>query len=134
MKLKLVSLLPILLFANLCFAAVSNIWSPTVIVASGDMEQTTITSTAMDLTYVQQYSVQAVYTGSPVGTFKLQLSNDNAPCSSAVNWTDYSSSSQAISAAGNYAWNVSFSNYHCVRLVYTRDSGSGTLTAIFGSK
>ncbi len=85
------------------------------------------------------YAIQLVATGSPVGTFKLQASSDQGgPTNSqnsivfsdqVVNWTDIADSSQAIAAAGNLMWTVQNPGYQWVKVVYTRTSGTGSLTS-----
>lgn len=88
--------------------------------------------------HVVNYSIQLVFTGSPVGSFKLQASCDagspnasqQATLATGVsNWTDIASSSQAVSAAGNITWDVQNSGYNFVRVVWTYSSGSGTITS-----
>lgn len=88
------------------------------------------------------YSIQAEWTGTPTGTFKLQCSDDPVPQgplstpltgAAPTNWTDVADSSQAVSAAGNYTWNVSNVQYTWVRLVYT-DGSSGMSTATFRAR
>lgn len=94
-----------------------------------------------DPLYVGQafgFSIQAVWTGVPVGTFKLQISNDagnneqssNPSTANVTNWSDYTGSSQAISGAGNWAWDVTISAARWVRLVYTATSGTGSGTSV----
>jgi len=106
------------------------------IVTSGDMSTASINSTPIDVNQLTNASIQAVFTGSPNGTFKLQFSDSiTEPCnSSSIVWTDYTGSSQSINAAGNFAWNLLDAGYRCLRLVYTRSSGSGTLNATFSGK
>jgi len=89
------------------------------------------------LGHIKDYSIQLVFTGAPVGEFKLQASNDLGMPASAGdsqkyvgvdNWTDVEGSDQAISAAGNHMYQVQNAGYNWVRVVYTATSGSGTLT------
>ena len=98
-----------------------------------------ITSSPQQLTEMAMACIQAVFTGSPVGTFKLQISANYQEDSmgnvlNAGTWTDYTGSSQGISAAGDFAWNLSTTPYPWIRLVYTRTSGSGTLNATINGK
>lgn len=95
-----------------------------------------INSSPMPLYQVYGYSIQAVYTGTPTGTFKLQASSDpvfpgnKGPNSNFVtNWTDVANSSVTVTAAGNYMWNVTDVMYNFVRLVYT-DGSAGASTAV----
>lgn len=113
------------------------LFEPVKIITAGDMSGD-VASIGLDLQNMAIGSIQAVFTGSPNGTFKLQWSNDIVPipasgaanlASSVVNWTDYTGSSQAISAAGNFGWVLGDTGYRWIRLVYTRSSGTGTLNA-----
>lgn len=98
----------------------------------------TITSNPIRLDQIYGYAVQAIYTGSPVGTLKLQASCDTPPNQSQVsnggpdtvtNWTDITNATQAVTSAGNFIFNVNGAFYNYVRLVYTNTSGTGALTA-----
>lgn len=113
---------------------------PKALVSAGDMSGS-IASIGIDLQGVDSYAIQAVYTGSPVGTLKLQLSTDAvAPgpdsnvALNVVNWSDYTGSSLAISAAGDVMYKIDKGGERWVRLIYTRSSGSGTLNATFNGK
>lgn len=97
----------------------------------------TITSDPIWLGHIANYSLQLVFTGSPTGTFKLQISNDLGRPTAGddgdrdygiTNWTDMTNSSQTISAAGNHAYDVQNAGHRWVRLVYTPSGGSGTMT------
>lgn len=110
-------------------------WDPLKIVTSGDMSQATITSTAIDLTNNNQWAIQAIWTGSPVGTIKLQVSNDIVDlCSNVTHWSDYTQTIQTVSSAGDFLWNSWVANYHCLRLIYIKTSGTGSLNATYSRK
>lgn len=95
---------------------------------------TTINSTPMQTVDLYGYSIQAVFTGTPTGSFKLQCSDDAVTTqwptaqTQPTNWTDVADSSFSVAAAGNIVWNVSNVMYTWVRVVYTDTSG-GTSTA-----
>jgi hypothetical protein len=117
-------------------------FDPVQIVTSGDMSAD-VTSKGVFLDQLALYSIQAVWSGSsPTGTFKLQVSNDYVPVSqtnsdpanAVTSWTDYTASSYAITANGDYMWNVTVAGYCWVRLKYTFTSGTGTLNAKFFGK
>lgn len=102
----------------------------------------TISLAANQLYDVFGFCIQAVITGTPTGSFKLQASAD--PCSQGslstpltgqapTNWTDISNSSQSVSAAGTVIFNVSDVHYNWVRVVYTDTSG-GASTATFTAR
>ena len=104
---------------------------------SGTDLSTNQTSYDLFLSNIFNYSIQLVFTGSPVGTFKLQCSNDQGnpvtptqteQNSGVVHWTDVASSSTSVSGAGNILFDVQNTGYRWVRVVYTASSGSGTLT------
>ena len=87
------------------------------------------------LDQIYGFSFQAVFTGSPNGTFKLQCSNDDVKLSSEVSqWSDVGSTSQAISAAGDLFYNIDAAHYKWVRIVYTRSSGSGSCDVVYFAK
>lgn len=97
-----------------------------------------ITFAPVWLGHICNYSMQFVFTGSPNGTFKLQISDDQGRNTAALaadqssgvtNWTDVTGSAQPISAAGNHAYQVENAGYAWVRAVYTASSGSGTVTS-----
>lgn len=95
---------------------------------------TTITSPAVPLINIYGYAVQAVYTGTPTGTLKLQVSADafkyagNPQPQAPTNWDDVPDSFFTIDSAGIYVVNVIGAFYNFVRLVYT-DASGGTSTA-----
>lgn len=101
---------------------------------------TTLNSTAIQVWNAISFSIQIFFTGTPTGNFKLQMSDDAAYSGvpntngsglnvAPVKWTDISSSSFTVSAAGNVAWDYSWPGFNWVRVVYT-DTSSGTSTAI----
>lgn len=84
------------------------------------------------------YSIQLVFTGAPVGTFKLQCSNDPIKAMGptlttqgdlVTHWTDIEGSELAVSVAGDHTWNVTTCGYLWVRVVWTETSGAGNLTS-----
>lgn len=86
---------------------------------------------------IVNYSIQLVFTGSPVGSFKLQMSADptsyvtstkTTQLEDVLNWTDVTESVQAITEAGDHMWNVQNCGNTWTRVVYTPVSGSGSLT------
>jgi hypothetical protein len=100
------------------------------IVTAGDMSGA-ITSSPVRMDQTSSLSIQAVFTGSPAGSFKVQISNDDA---SPTNWSDYANSTVTISGAGNQAWDIWAVAAKWVRLIYTPSGGSGTLNARANSR
>lgn len=104
----------------------------------GTAMASSITSDPIFLGHIVNYSVQIFFSGAPVGSFKLQLSNDKGYEASSdednrdhgiTHWTDITSSNQAILAAGDHSYNVVNAGYRWVRLVWTPTSGSGTINS-----
>lgn len=92
------------------------------------------TSTFVPLKNILMFCIQAIITGTPTGTIKLQASadpetNDTIPLTAPTNWVDIANSSVSVSAAGGTMWNVSDVAYNYVRVVYT-DGSSGSSTAV----
>jgi len=101
------------------------------IIPAGTVLNTTLHSKAMPVQYYLLYNIQAVWAGTPTGSFYLEASSD--PCNDGipgqpVNWTTIANSTEAISAAGNFMWNVYYIGYNWVRLSYS-DGSSGASTA-----
>ena len=109
------------------------------VVSAQTMSSTnTFSSNPIPLDQVFGIAIQAVWTGTPNGTVKLQASCDppsqaqiaGPSYSTVTNWTDVANSSYSITgSAGNYMWNVADANYRWIRLTYTNTSGTGSMTA-----
>jgi hypothetical protein len=80
-----------------------------------------ISSSILDLQGTSAYSVQANYTGAPVGTLTLQISNDG------VTFSNFPSNTVAISAAGNTLNKYTRQGERFLLVTYAFTSGSGTL-------
>lgn len=96
----------------------------------------TVNSNGMDVSGASLFSCQAVWTGggSPVGTFTVEVSNDDVQKSTSgndsanvTNWTTYGNSSIAISGDGDLGYNIDGLAYRWARIKYTRTSGTATL-------
>lgn len=114
------------------------------IITNGSMTGTsTINSDPFWVGQAIGYAVQAVWSGTPTGTIKLQASidavepnpsNSNEPAT-ITNWEDITDSSYSITgSAGTYTWNVTDVFYRWVRVVYVNSSSTGTLNARFNTK
>ncbi len=99
------------------------------IVTNGDMSGN-ITSLSTNIDEVVSYCVQATFTGSPVGSIKVQASNDPT----LLGYGDVTESIASVTGAGTYILNVEFPSYSYVQLVYTSSSGSGTMNAKLNTK
>jgi hypothetical protein len=92
----------------------------------------------ISLRHILHAGIQLVYTGTPAGNFKLQVSNDLGDINSAgearqyanvSNWTDVADSAVTISAAGNLFYELPNIAAEWVRVVWTATgAGSGTPT------
>lgn len=96
----------------------------------GTSMTTLITSISTNLDDACTYCIQAAFTGAPVGSIKLQGSNDPV----LLGYTDIEESITAITAPGSYMVNVEFPGYSYVQLVYTPTSGTGVLNAKINAK
>jgi len=72
--------------------------------------------------FIFRFSCMTVATGAPVGTVKIQVSNDGS------NWIDLPSATSAVSSATNYLIASTEICYQYLRSVYTKTSGTGTIT------
>jgi hypothetical protein len=96
--------------------------------------QSDIVSDPIWLGHVLHYSIQAVYTGTPNGSFKLQASNDKGANTndlenvSITNWTDISGSTINVSASGDLMYSLENIGYRWVRLVWTDTSSADPST------
>lgn len=105
--------------------------SKQVTIFSGVDMAASFNSSSIDLLYYREYSATFVFTGSPVGTLKIQGSNDTSDPSS---WVDIENSSSSIAAAGSILYEVSEVAVSFIRFVYTRSSGSGTINGKLTAK
>lgn len=81
------------------------------------------------------FAIQAVYTGTPNGTLKVQASCDDVKTSSdVVNWIDVSGATATITAAGSVIVQVSYAFYKWFKVVFVRTSGTGSLTITYNGK
>lgn len=99
------------------------------LLTAGDMSSgTDLVSNPLDIEFLTQVGVQAVYTGSPVGTFTLEASMDNNT------YTTISGSSVSITTSGSLIQNYPNLAYRYIRARYHKTSGTGALTVTFGAK
>lgn len=104
------------------------------IITAADMSSS-FESAPILLDQIYGFSFQAIFTGSPNGTFKLQSSNDEGRLADSVtNWTDVADSSQVISSAGDITWNFDGCFFKWVKVVYTFSAGTGSCDVTYASK
>lgn len=113
---------------------------PHSVITSGDMSASIISQVTI-LKQKSGASYDISWTGSPTGTFSVEMSNTvvlNPDGSAAVagNWTAVTLSAP-ITASGspdNALINLAGLEANAIRLHYTRTSGSGTLNATLVAK
>ena len=99
------------------------------IILSGQSMAASFESDQINILYFKNYSLQYTFSGSPADTVKIQVSNDEMGVTSASSsWDDLDGSSYAISAAGTLTQNANEQNYGKIKVVYTRTSGTGSMT------
>lgn len=91
------------------------------------------------LGHIAYFSASAVFTGTPNGSLRLEVSNDkgvedknNGGWSDAgiSNWTVDTDSIFTITAAGDVTWNVQNCGYRWVRVRWTQSSSTGSMTSL----
>ena len=112
------------------------------ILTNADMSSD-IESIGLDINQSFSWSIQAVWTGEPTGSFAIQISNDIVPVAASgaypigsnpganvINWTTYSNSIlDVVADDGNWTWVAQLPPYRWIRLIYLADEGSGTVNA-----
>ena len=111
------------------------------IISSGDMSTASITSAVTNIEYLDNIWIQLNFTGTPTGTFAVQVSGDYSQGTggtvlNAGNWTDLtlSTSPVASGAASTIFIDMNQISAPWIRVVYTKTSGTGTLNAFIGAK
>ena len=104
-----------------------------------------ITGPATIIQKLPGISYQVVWSGAPVGTFTVQVSNtysqnNDGSVRNAGTWDDLPVASfqgtypVPAGSSGHGVLDVCVTNVYAIRLVYNRTSGTGQLTAIACSK
>ncbi len=99
-----------------------------------------ITSTVTNIQGLDNIGLQLVWTGSPVGDFKIQISIDYAQdnqgnVTNAGNWNDITFSTAPATSAGSPIYvDITGISSPWIRVFYDRTSGTGTLNAYIAAK
>ena len=121
------------------------------IFVAGDMSQPSLTSLVTEIKYLDNVGIQLQWSGSPVGSFQIQVSadhNENAVgkgVTVAGQWTPlpisyFNGSSMTTvtslptSAGSPFYIDLTQLSAPYIRVVYTSVSGSGTLSGFITSK
>jgi len=97
-------------------------------ITDGDMSSN-ITGPSTNILYTDRVSYQLIYTGSPTGTFSVQVSNDE------TTWEDVAfDTTPTASGAGDTDFLEIETGAKFIRLNYTASSGTGTLQAKMTAK
>lgn len=93
---------------------------------NGDMSSSLV-SYIMNMDKINFVSIQAVFTGTPVGVLKIKIQTGLSST-----YSDYTGSSQIVNGAGDVTWTISDISFTNLQVAYTYASGSGVLN-IFSS-
>jgi hypothetical protein len=99
--------------------------------SGADMSQASVTSNVTRTEYLDNVGIILSWTGtSPVGTLAIQASTDN------TTWValDFGSTISISGNTGTHILNINQVPFSYLRAVYTKTSGTGTLTALLSSK
>lgn len=121
-------------------------------ISAGDMSQATLTSTVTVIQFMDDIGYQFTWSGSPVGTFQVQVSADYAEDRSSPpnitntgHWvpllftywdgTVFVTSTDLPTSVGSPIYvDLALLSSPYIRAVYTKISGTGTLTATITGK
>jgi hypothetical protein len=108
---------------------VKNFLAPVRIISAGDMTGS-LTSSVTNIQCLDNICIQAIYTGTPTGTFSVEGSLDN------VNWVALSTapSPNPTGSAGSSLVQYSNQSIVYIRFKYTASSSTGTLNAYISGK
>lgn len=106
---------------------------PCILLKNGDMSQATLTSSTWNILGFNGIGLEFFFTGTPTGTFAVNVSMDPTNSSLWVPLT-LSSSPVASGSAGQIFINLADIKAPYMQIVYTRSSGSGTLNIMGSAK
>lgn len=112
------------------------------IVSAGDMSLATVTSTIQNIQPMDNIGIQVnILTGTPTGTFDVQVSADhvetNGQVITAGSWISLGSPYQSVITSGsptNVYFDITMHSSQYIRLLYTKTSGTGTFDAFIVAK
>lgn len=111
------------------------------VITAGDMSLASLTSLPTNIQFLDNVCFQLVWTGTPTGTFSIQGSlthqqDSLGNVSNVGTWDNISLSPApvAVGSAGDILIDMNQLSFPWIRVVYTKTSGTGTLTATVGGK
>lgn len=110
------------------------------IISAGDMSQSSITSAVTNIEFMDNIGIQLNWTGSPSGTFAIQVSLDydqdnNGNVINAGNWVSVTlTPTPDTSVSPPIYIDMNQLSSPWIRVVYTKVSGTGTLNAFIAGK
>jgi len=116
---------------------------PFKVLASGDMSQTSLTSEITSIQGVDNIAYQFVFTGTPTGTFTIEVSADYAPGTgpnsepaNSGHWDTLpiTPALVAVGADGSVFVDLNQMGAPYIRAVYTKTSGTGSLNIFITAK
>lgn len=132
------SLILLWLFASAAFGAGKDFIPPNLIITNGAMASTnTLTSSVVDIRGFDNISLQANWTGTPNGTFYVDVCSDYNPNYSGATgtWTTITPTLGApTGAAGTSFLDAIQTSAPYIRVRYTNSSSTGTLNVYLGAK
>lgn len=89
-----------------------------------------IASDIIPTQYESNIGIQLLFTGSPIGSFTIDASNDS------TNWESmtFSEGAIAVSGAGSHALSIKGFGFKYLRVVYVFSSGTGSLSGTLTAK
>jgi hypothetical protein len=92
-----------------------------------------VTSSATNIEGLDNVGIYIDFSGTPVGTFAVQVSTDKGP---PTRWSDLELSPDPVASGSADTITMDLNNlpYSWLRLVYRRTSGTGTLSAWISAK
>ena len=109
-------------------------------IIDGDMSLSSLTSSVTNIQFLDNLAIQLNFSGSPVGTFEVQVSIDyaqdnNGNVTNSGNWVPVTLNPSPDTSQGSPIFiNMQQLAAPWIRVVYTKTSGSGTLNAYISGK
>lgn len=110
-------------------------------IVNGDMSQASITSTVSNIQFLDNIGIQLNFTGTPTGSFAVQLSidyaqDDQGNVTNAGNWVPitFTTPPVAAGAPGTIYLDLNQLSAPWIRVVYTKGSSTGTLQGFITGK